>query len=113
MAKNGPTATVNDSTIVLVNSREKKKEKEIRAREKRCRAPIGVIMAIYRIDSAQLEPPPEQDPTPADWMDGCPHAAACRMQLERLEGPVNEDGFAWMDDLARLLGCGEDCECAE
>lgn len=70
-------------------------------------------MAIYRIDSAQLEPPPEPDPTPADWMDGCPHAAACRMQLERLEGPVNEDGFGWMDDLARLLGCGEDCECAE
>ena len=72
-----------------------------------------VIMAIYRIDSAQLEPPPEQDPTPADWMDGCPHAAACRMQWERLEGPVNEDGFGWMDDLARLLGCGGDCECAE
>jgi hypothetical protein len=70
-------------------------------------------MAIYRIDSAQLEPPPEQDPTPADWMDGCPHAAACRMQWERLEGPVNDEGLYWMDDLARLLGCGEDCECAE
>jgi hypothetical protein len=72
-----------------------------------------VIMAIYRIDSAQLEPPPETDPTPADWMDGCPHAAACRMQWERLEGPVNDEGLYWMDDLARLLGCGEDCECAE
>lgn len=72
-----------------------------------------VIMAIYRIDSAQLEPPPEQDPTPADWMDGCPHAAACRMQWERLEGPFECDGLGWMDDLARLLGCGEDCECAE
>ena len=70
-------------------------------------------MAIYRIDSAQLEPPPDADPTPADWMDGCPHAAACRMQLERLEGPFECDGLGWMDDLARLLGCGEDCECAE
>ena len=80
-------------------------------------------MAIYRIDSAQLEPPPEQDPTPADWMDGCPHAAACRMQLERLKGPFECDGLGWMDDLARLLGCrpenvygvgdGEGCECAE
>jgi hypothetical protein len=46
-------------------------------------------------------------------MDGCPHAAACRMQWERLEGPFECDGFGWMDDLARLLGCGEDCECAE
>jgi len=70
-------------------------------------------MAVYRLDSAQLEPPPETDPTPADWMDGCPHAAACRMQLERLEGPFECDGLGWMDDLARLLGCGEDCECAE
>lgn len=74
---------------------------------------MEVIMAIYRIDSAQLEPPPEQDPTPADWMDGCPHMAACRMQWERFEGPFECDGFGWMDDLARLLGCGEDCECAE
>ena len=71
-------------------------------------------MPVYRLDSAQLEPPPEQDPTPADWMDGCPHAAACRMQWERLEDrEVDERDFDWMDDLARLLGCGEDCECAE
>lgn len=34
-------------------------------------------------------------------------------KLERLEGPFERDGFGWMDDLARLLGCGEDCECAE
>jgi len=35
-AKNKPVATVNDSTIVLVNSERKKKEREIRARENRC-----------------------------------------------------------------------------
>ena len=34
-------------------------------------------------------------------------------ELERLEGPVNDEGLYWMNDLARLLGCGEDCECAE
>ena len=46
-------------------------------------------------------------------MDGCPHAAACRMQWERFERPFECDGFDWVDDLARLLGCGGDCECAE
>ena len=70
-------------------------------------------MAIYRIDSAQLEPPSDADPTPTDWMEDCPHAAACRMQWERFEGPVNEDVLGWMDKLARILGCGEDCECVE
>ena len=54
------------------------------------------------------------DPTPADVMADCPHRWACRMQLERLGGRVvDESDFGWTDELAALLGCGEDCECAE
>jgi hypothetical protein len=94
--------------------REEKRERNTRARETLPRW-MGGIMALYPDAlSAATEPPCEPPLMPADVMEGCPHRWACRMQLERLDGRVVDDsGFGWMDDLARLLGCGEDCECLE
>lgn len=72
-------------------------------------------MALYPDAlSAATEPPCDPPILPADVMEECPHRFACRMQLERFGGDVVDEGrFGWMDDLARLLGCGEGCECVE
>ena len=54
------------------------------------------------------------EPTPAELMDECAHAAACTRMYEMfvLHGEVNTDAMFWMDDLAAALGCAE-CECYE
>lgn len=55
----------------------------------------------------RLAPPEEREPTPGDCYEGCVHGEACRRVLELFEGPVNTERFAWMDDLAARLSCGE------
>lgn len=96
-----------------IKERRKREKKYARARIVAARR-LERTMALYPVAITAVTEPLEQDPTPAEWMERCCHADACRMQLERLEGPVARDeGFGWVDDLARLLGCGEGCECAE
>jgi len=63
-------------------------------------------MGVYRIDSAQLEPPPERERTPREWMDECAHCKAC--QRAYLVG-MDREHEGWMDDAAHLLRCHE-CE---
>ena len=55
----------------------------------------------------------EPEYLPVDCMDDCMHAAACRMQWERAHGEWNDDRFGSADDLAKELGCGEECEAFE
>jgi len=66
-------------------------------------------MALYPISTSDRMEPLDEDPTPAEVMEGCAHADACRRVLEMLDGPVNDESFAWMDDLAARLGCAT-CE---
>ena len=49
---------------------------------------------------------------PADWYEDCIHAQACRAQAVKCgRWYEQDDGRAdACDVLARLLGCGEDCE---
>ena len=57
------------------------------------------------------EYPAEMDPTPLDCMERCVHKGACTRAYEMLMGKT--DYYGWTEKMARLLGCGEDCECAE
>lgn len=61
-------------------------------------------MAVYRLDSAQLEPP-EYERTPREWMDECAHCKACQRAFLMF---VDREHDGWMDDAARLLHC-DDC----
>ena len=63
--------------------------------------------------STMTEPDPEPEMNAGDCFEDCAHAAACRMQWERAHGEFNDELFAATDELARLLGCGEECECME
>lgn len=51
--------------------------------------------------------------TPLDCYDACCHAPVCRMRHERHGGATYGRDAHDRDVLARLLGCGEDCECFE
>lgn len=61
-------------------------------------------MPVYRIDSAQLEPPQEQERTPREWMDECRHCSACQRVYLMTAGQERE---GWVDDAAHLLRCHE------
>lgn len=64
-------------------------------------------MAVYRQDSAQLEPPPETEKTDLDWMDECDHCRACqRVWLRHVDA---RELMGWEDEMARALCCS-DCE---
>ena len=53
------------------------------------------------------------EPTPADCLDDCMHAAACTRVWEVCSGcEVNTEASGWMDELAAALQCA-DCECYE
>lgn len=67
---------------------------------------LGGAMGVYRIDSAQLEPPPEEERTAREWMEDCTHCKAC--QRAYLMG-IDREHRGWIDDAARLLRCQE-CE---
>lgn len=62
--------------------------------------------------STMTEPDPEPDIQPADVMEDCAHAVACRMQWEREHGKFNDELF-FANKLAELLGCGEECDAFE
>lgn len=63
--------------------------------------------------SSQMEPEPEPELQPADFMEECTHTSACRMQWERINGKYDDKTFDATDVIAKLLGCGEDCEVFE
>ena len=67
---------------------------------------LGGNMGVYRIDSAQLEPPPEVERTAREWMEDCTHCKAC--QRAYLMG-IDREHRGWVEDAARLLRCQE-CE---
>ena len=56
------------------------------------------------------EPDYEPDMTPSDYYEDCDHACVCRMQWEREHGEFDDYMFAATDELARCLGCGEECD---
>lgn len=60
----------------------------------------------------RLQPMDAVEEQPADWYEDCIHAQACRAQAVRCGRwfEQDEESAYWMDRLASLLGCGEDCE---
>lgn len=64
-------------------------------------------MPVYRLDSAQLEPPPEEPRTPLDCMDECTHSEAC-MRVYQIYVDAQEY-FGWQELMAHRLHC-DDCE---
>lgn len=71
-------------------------------------------MGVYPVSVSDRTEPLDETPTPAEIMDRCIHSGACRMQWEMNNGPFVDGSqrcmaHDWMDRLARLLGCDEDC----
>ena len=60
----------------------------------------------YRIDSAQLEPPPEEPRRPVDFMCDCIHQAACWRMAEMAGLRVwYHGGETWGESRAAAMEC--------
>lgn len=64
-----------------------------------------IAMPVYICDSSQLEPPPERERTPAEWMDECSHHCVCWRLYARFVDGEGREGCP--EDMARALGCDE------
>lgn len=67
---------------------------------------------VQSYQDPRLQPMDVVEEQPADWYEDCIHAQACRAQAIRCGRwfETDEDAAYWIDRLASLLGCGEDCE---